>query len=74
MEEEPEGEGEHPVVLDGKNLSKNEKEKVKRLCTPKRYSGKVEVPQDIAEMWNAPGGKEKLFQLWAKSGGIKVSA
>ena len=44
------------------------------MHTKEVQCGKVEVPQDIAEMWNAPGGKEKLFQLWAKSGGIKVSA
>lgn len=61
-----------PAVMNVESMSKNEKEKVRRLCTPKKYSGNLDVPKDIAELWNSNGGKEKLFNMWAKSGGIKA--
>ena len=63
-----------PVVLDAKALDRNEKEKIRRLVMPKKNTGHLEVPQDIMDLWNTAAGKEKLYEMWAKSGGIKAVA
>ena len=61
-----------PRVLQAGTLSKNEKQKVRRIVTPKEGSGRLEVPENIFEMWqDASKGRETLFQMWAKSGGVK---
>lgn len=63
-----------PCVMQPANMSRNEKEKVRRACTPKPTTGRLEVPQDIFEMWNDSKGKgrARLFSLWCKSGGVKA--
>ena len=61
-----------PVVLHVATLSRYEKDKVKRAVLPKPTSGKCDVPSDISEMWNSPQGRQKLFTMWCKSGGVKV--
>ena len=61
-----------PVILHVATMSRSEMSKVKRIVQPKPYSGKLEVPKDIMNMWNTPKGKEQLFQMWAKSGGVKA--
>lgn len=61
-----------PVVLHVATMSKNEREKVKRLVTPKSTTGNLTVPRDIYEMWETPQGKEKLLSMWCKSGGVKA--
>ena len=64
----------YPKSLDPRNLSKNEKAKIARVCKPKNGSGKLEVPENIAEMWDDAGkGRQKIFSMWAKSGGVKAS-
>lgn len=65
-------EEEYPTVMSAESMSRAEKQKVRRACTPKSASGKLDVPQDIHELWNSAGGKEKLFAMWAKSGGVKA--
>ncbi|CAK9049554.1 unnamed protein product [Durusdinium trenchii] len=50
----------------------SEREKVRRICTPKSTTGRLEVPEDIFKMWNTAGGREKLFSMWCKSGGVKA--
>ena len=60
-------------MLSFSNLSKLEKEKVGRICTPKRGSGRLEVPENIFEMWkDCAKGRDNLFRMWAKSGGVKA--
>lgn len=66
--------GEVPAVMHVSSLSKLEREKVARICNPKRNSGKLEVPEDIHKMWNTEKGKEKLLQMWCKSGGLKAGS
>lgn len=63
---------EAPQVLLAATLTRAEIMKIKRIVTPKPYTGNIEVPQDIIDMWNTEQGKQKLFALWAKSGGVKV--
>ncbi|CAE7313361.1 unnamed protein product [Symbiodinium sp. CCMP2592] len=64
---------EPPKVLNFHDLSKLEKEKVRRIVTPKRGSGNLEVPENIFEMWKDAGkGRDNLFRMWAKSGGVKA--
>ncbi|CAL1168484.1 unnamed protein product [Cladocopium goreaui] len=65
-------EAEYPVVMHGATMNRNEKQKVARVCTPKGSSGHLEVPNDIFKLWNTKAGKEKLYALWAKSGGVKA--
>ncbi|OLQ05856.1 hypothetical protein AK812_SmicGene10912 [Symbiodinium microadriaticum] len=61
-----------PKVLKSETLDKLEKEKIKRIVTPKKGSGNLEVPEDIFDMWrDAANGRQKIFQMWAKSGGVK---
>lgn len=62
---------EQPAVLHVDTLSKYEKDKVKRIVTPKATTGRLEVPQDVFELWQTPKGKEKLLSMWCKSGGVK---
>ena len=54
-------------------MTKAEKDKVKRIVTPKATTGRLEVPQDVFELWQTPKGKEKLLAMWCKSGGVKDS-
>ena len=62
-----------PKVLKSETLDKLEKEKIKRIVTPKKGSGNLEVPEDIFDMWrDAANGRQKIFQMWAKSGGVKA--
>ena len=63
----------YPKVLTASTLDRNEKLKVRRICTPKPCSGHLEVPENIFEMFNdAAKGRTTLYQMWAKSGGVKV--
>ena len=67
-------EDEAPRVLDAKNLSRNEKQKLRRIVMPKQGSGNLEVPENIMQMWEEAGSKrDALFSTWAKSGGVKAS-
>ncbi|CAE7351284.1 unnamed protein product [Symbiodinium sp. CCMP2456] len=64
---------EYPKVLTAAALDRNEKLKVRRICTPKPCSGHLEVPENIFEMFNdAAKGRTTLYQMWAKSGGVKA--
>ena len=55
------------------DMTKLEKEKVRRCCTPKKGSGNLEVPENIFEMWKDAGkGRDNLFRMWAKAGGVKA--
>ncbi|CAE7383534.1 unnamed protein product [Symbiodinium sp. CCMP2456] len=65
-------EAEAPKVLKGDTLDKLEKDKIRRIVSPKKGSGNLEVPEDIFDMWKDAGkGRQKLFQMWAKSGRVK---
>ena len=70
--EEADVNGEEPVALHVATLSRYEKEKVRRIVCPKQNTGRLEVPDDVHQLWNTPQGKEKLFSLWCKSGGVKA--
>ena len=61
-----------PAILHVATMSRIETNKVKRIVQPKPNSGKLEVPKDIMNMWNTAKGKEQLFKMWAKSGGVKA--
>ena len=61
-----------PVVMHPTTMHCSEREKVRRICTPKSTTGRLEVPEDIFKMWNTAGGREKLFSMWCKSGGVKA--
>ena len=63
---------EAPQILHASTMSRNEKNKVARIVAPKKYTGRLEVPNDIFQMWQTPKGKQQLFELWAKSGGVKA--
>ena len=64
---------EAPRVLKSTTLDKLEREKVRRVVSPKKGSGTLEVPEDIFEMWKDAGkGRQTLFRMWAKAGGVKV--
>ena len=65
------GEVEEPIVLHVSTLTKSEKDKIKRIVTPKATTGRLDVPKDIYELWQTNQGKEKLFAMWTKSGGVK---
>lgn len=46
--------------------------KFRRMCEPKRHSGKIEVPDNIFELYQAKGtSKERLFEAFVKTGGDK---
>jgi len=61
-----------PIVMHPASMSRAQREQVRRIVTPKPTTGRLEVPQDITSMWNTAKGKEKLFSLWCKSGGVKA--
>ena len=62
-----------PKILNSSSLPKTEIEKIRRICTHKRGSGKLEVPENIFEMWeDAAKGRDTIFRMWAKAGGIKA--
>ncbi|CAE7362808.1 hypothetical protein AK812_SmicGene15369 [Symbiodinium microadriaticum] len=42
---------EGPRVLQMKDLTKTEKEKIRRICSPKKGSGNLEVPENVFQMW-----------------------
>ena len=68
-------EDEAPRVIQFKDLSKTEKEKVRRICSPKKGSGNLEVPENVFQMWqDVSKGRDTLFRMWCKSGGVKVGA
>lgn len=68
-----ESEDEPPRVLLLKDMSKLEKEKVRRICSPKKGTGRLEVPENVFEMWqDAAKGRDSLFRMWCKSGGVKA--
>ena len=61
-----------PRVLHGSNLNRAEKNKLRRIVCPKEGTGRLEVPENIFEMWeDAAKGRKTLFNMWAKSGGVK---
>eukprot|EP00435_Cladocopium_sp_Y103_P027339 s550_g6.t1 len=60
-----------PAVMHVGTMSRAERERVKRIVTPKPTTGRLEVPQDVFELWQTPKGKEKLLSMWCKSGGVK---
>lgn len=60
-----------PAVMHVDTMTKYEKDKVKRIVTPKATTGRLEVPQDVFELWQTSKGKEKLLSMWCKSGGVK---
>lgn len=66
-------ESEQPMILHLATLSRYEKDKIKRIVTPKKTTGRLEVPKDIFELWQTEKGKEQLMQMWCKSGGVKAS-
>lgn len=68
---EVESAAEQPAVLHVLTLSKCQREKVKRIVTPKPTTGNLEVPKNVFEMWQTPKGKEQLLAMWCKSGGVK---
>ena len=71
--EQKEDDEEAPKVLNAATMSKAEREKVRRICCPKPGSGRLEVPDNIFEMWeDAAKGRDQIFRMWAKSGGVKV--
>lgn len=46
--------------------------KFRRLCEPKRNSGKIEVDEDIFKLYEAKGAsREKLFEAFIKVNGDK---
>ncbi|CAE7278190.1 unnamed protein product, partial [Symbiodinium sp. CCMP2456] len=68
---EAEGQDEEaPKVMRASDMTKLEREKVRRIVTPKKGSGRLEVPENIFEMWKDAGkGRDNLFRMWAKAGG-----
>ena len=71
VHEQAEPEVTEPVVLHVSTLSRAERERVKRIVTPKSTTGRLEVPDDVFQMWQTPKGKEQLLAMWCKSGGVK---
>lgn len=66
---------EPPKVLNFADMTKLEKEKVRRIVSPKKGTGNLEVPENIFEMWKSAGSsRDKLFRMWCKSGGVKAGA
>lgn len=44
--------------------------KFRRVCEPKRSSGKLDVPEDIFEQYAARGAsRDRLFEIFVQSGG-----
>ncbi|CAJ1341569.1 unnamed protein product [Effrenium voratum] len=68
-----EAEYDEPIqLLQSSSLSRSEREKLRRIVTPKINTGRLEVPSNIFEMWNSEKGRKKLMEMWAKSGGVKA--
>lgn len=61
-----------PLVLHVSTMTKNERDKVKRIVCPKPTTGNLSVPKDIYELWQTDKGKDKLLNMWCKSGGVKA--
>ena len=61
-----------PNIMHVATMTKSDKDKVRRICTPKLCSGKLEVPKDIFDLWQNEKGRGKLFDMWCKSGGVKA--
>jgi len=55
-----------------RSCPRSERDKVRRICTPKSTTGRLEVPKDILQMWNTDEGREKLLSMWCKSGAVKA--
>ena len=70
-EEEVEPEATEPSVLHAATLTRAERERVKRIVSPKATTGRLEVPEDVFQLWQTPKGKEQLLAMWCKSGGVK---
>ena len=48
--------------------------KFRRVCEPQRGSGRLEVPDDIFQQYQAKGTtKDKLFELFVAAGGETVA-
>ena len=46
--------------------------KFRRMCEPKKASGKIEVPQDIFDQFQSKGAsRERLFEAFVRSDGQK---
>lgn len=63
---------EEPMILHVATLTKSDKEKIRRIVTPKSTTGRLEVPKDIFQLWQTEKGKEQIFNMWCKSGGVKA--
>lgn len=61
-----------PLIMHPRSMSKAELEKVRRVCTPKGTTGRLEVPKNIFDMWNTDKGRKQLLSMWCKSGGVKA--
>ncbi|CAE7565453.1 unnamed protein product [Symbiodinium sp. CCMP2592] len=58
---------EAPKVLNFNAMTKLEREKVRRIVSPKKATGKLEVPENIFEMWKDAGkGRDTLFRMWSR--------
>lgn len=51
-------EEEAPVILHVATMTKSEKDKIRRIVTPKPSSGRIEVPEDVSKLWATPEGKD----------------
>ena len=60
------------MVLHVATLTRADKERVRRMVTPKPTTGNLSVPRDIYDMWQTEKGKDKLLSMWCKSGGVKA--
>ena len=46
--------------------------KFRRMCEPKKASGKIEVPKDIFEQFQSKGtSRERLFEAFVRNDGQK---
>lgn len=46
--------------------------KFRRMCEPKKASGKIEVPKDIFEQFQSKGAsRERLFEAFVRNDGQK---
>ncbi|CAE7822447.1 unnamed protein product, partial [Symbiodinium sp. CCMP2456] len=67
---------EPPKVLNFADMTKLEKEKVRRIVSPKKGTGNLEVPENIFEMWKSAGSsRDKLARIekivaWAEKKGL----
>jgi hypothetical protein len=55
------------------SLPPNEIEKIRRICCPKRDTGKLDVDAEIFEAFRDGGAaRTKILETWVKSGGQKA--